>query len=80
MTTLRWGKDDFIAGGSNIGLPVFSYGRTKYLSWGATALNPDNSDLFVEKIENDKFFYDNEWHPLKKINETIKVRFGQDIT
>jgi len=64
MATLRWGDGHFIAGGSNIGLPVFSYGRSRHLAWGATALNPDNSDLFVEKVEGDKFLYDGQWLPL----------------
>lgn len=79
MVTLRWGKDEYIAGGSHIGIPIFSYARTKYVTWGATALNPDNSDLYVEKIEGDKYFYDGEWLPLEKRNETIKVRFSEDI-
>ncbi len=41
-----------------MGMPLFSYGRSKHLAWGATALNPDNSDLFLEKIEGEEFFYD----------------------
>jgi penicillin G amidase len=79
MITLKWGEDEFLAGGTNMGVPVFSYGRSKHLTWGVTALNPDNSDLFVEKIEGDNFFYDGQWHPLRKLNETIKVRFGSDV-
>lgn len=79
MVTLRWGEDEYLAGGSHIGIPIFSYARTKYVTWGATALNPDNSDLFVEKIEGDNYFYDGRWLPLEKRNETIKVRFSEDI-
>lgn len=48
MVSLRWGKDRFVVGGSTVGLPIFSYGRGKHFAWGATALNPDNSDLYVE--------------------------------
>lgn len=39
-------------------MPFFSYARSKHLSWGATALNPDVIDIFVEKVEGDKYFYD----------------------
>ena len=58
MIGLRW-EDNYMVGGSMMGMPVFSYGRTKYFTWGATAVNPDNSDLFVEKISGDKYFYEN---------------------
>jgi acyl-homoserine lactone acylase PvdQ len=37
-------------GGSHVGVPLFSYAKSKYISWGATAVNPDVSDLFVERI------------------------------
>lgn len=69
----------YVVGGSVIGLPVFSYGRSKYYAWGATALNPDIQDLFVERIEGDKYEFDGEWHQLRTINETFKVRMGQDV-
>ena len=60
-------------------MPCFTYGKSRKVAWGATALNPDISDLFREKIEGNKYFYEGEWHDLKIINETIKVRFGSDI-
>jgi acyl-homoserine lactone acylase PvdQ len=52
----------FLLGGSLPGLPFFSYGRSGGYSWGATALNPDNSDLYVEKIDGDKYLFDGQWH------------------
>lgn len=80
MITLQWGDDnEFVMGGSHVGLPLFSYARTKYMAWGATAINPDVSDLFIEKIKDNKYFYENEWHPLKKVKEVIKVRFSEDV-
>lgn len=62
LTSLTWGDGYFMAGGSIPGLPIFTYARSKYASWGVTALNPDVTDIFVEKVEGDKYFYDNEWH------------------
>lgn len=80
MVSLQWGDDgDYLMGGSHVGLPLFSYARTKYMAWGATAINPDVSDLFVEKIEDDKYLYDGQWHTLKKVQEVIKVRFSEDV-
>lgn len=76
---LRWGEDEYLVGGSHVGLPVFSYARTKYMASGATAINPDVSDLFVEKIEGDNYFYDGQWHPLKKVKEVFKIRFSSDV-
>ena len=38
-------------GGSNIGMPVFTIGRSPYVSYGVTALNPDVMDIFVEDIK-----------------------------
>jgi acyl-homoserine lactone acylase PvdQ len=53
MITLQWGDDgEYLMGGSHVGIPLFSYARSKYVTWGATAVNPDISDLFVEKIKD----------------------------
>lgn len=48
------------------------------MAYGATAINPDISDIFVEQIKGDEYFYDGQWHKLKKVKEVIKVRFGSD--
>lgn len=60
------GKDGgFMVGGCVPGLPLFTYGRSKSYAWGATALNPDNTDLYVEKINGDKYLFDGEWYDFK---------------
>jgi penicillin amidase len=76
LTRLTWGEDNFVAGGSSPGFPLFTYCRSKNLAYGATAINPDISDLFVEVIEGDNYFYEGAWHKLKKVREVIKVRMG----
>ena len=48
-------------GGSFVGLPHFMYSRTPFASFGATALNPDVMDLFVEdvkEVNGREMFYD----------------------
>lgn len=72
LSRLSWKNGtEFIAGGSTPGFPLFTYARTKYIAWGVTAVNPDISDLFVEKVDGDKYFYEGEWHKFKTIEETI---------
>ena len=29
-----------------------SYGRSRYIAFGPTAINPDISDLFIEKVKD----------------------------
>ena len=72
----------FVVGGSVIGIPLFTYGRSQSYAWGPTAANPDNSDLFVEKISDDgkKYFFNDTWHDLRVEKEVFKVRFGSDVT
>ena len=50
MISLQWGEDNYVVGGSHIGMPQMSYGRSRYIAWGPTAINPDISDLFIEKV------------------------------
>lgn len=40
----------FIAGGSNIGIPIFTFLVSPIVVSGVTSLNPDVLDLFVEEI------------------------------
>lgn len=75
LISIRWGKDNFVTGGSTPGFPLFTYARTKYQSWGATAINPDISDLYVEQVRGDEYLYDGQWHKFKKVKEAFNVRF-----
>ena len=53
ITSLRWGDGKYyLAGGAIPGLPIFTYARSTFNSWGVTALNPDCNDLFVEKVND----------------------------
>ena len=70
------GERTYIAGGSLVGSPTYTFGRTPHLSWGTTAVNPDVVDLYVETIKDDKYLYEGEWRNLETREEVIKVRFG----
>lgn len=40
----------FVAGGSNIGIPLFTFQATPIAASGVTSLNPDVLDLYVEEV------------------------------
>ena len=56
LTRLSWNETDssgeeyktYMLGGSIVGMPFFTYARTPFAAIGATALNPDITDVFVE--------------------------------
>lgn len=73
------GRRTSVFGASLVSLPLITYGQSDYLAWGVTSLNPDVADLFSETIKDGKYLYDGEWHDLTVLEETIKVRFGEDV-
>jgi len=51
MTRLTWqenGEEFFLSGGSTPGSPLLTYTQTKNCAYGATAINPDIMDVYVE--------------------------------
>lgn len=73
----------FLAGGSLVATPSFTYGRTKYAAWGCTALNPDVMDLYIEELNDAKSKYaiknGTDWAEVETKVEQINVRFGSTI-
>lgn len=59
--------------------PGISLGVSEYFSWGLTSARTDMADLYLEKIEGEKYFHDDQWKDLKKREEVIKVRGGKDV-
>ena len=88
MTRMRWNVTDTqtgetfrtsVIGASLIGCPMMTHGRSPFMAWGVTAINPDVTDLYVEFIRVDKYLAtDKQWLPLESRQETIKVRFAED--
>jgi penicillin amidase len=78
LSRLSWGDGFYLAGGSTPGFPLFTYARAKNIAYGATAINPDISDLFVEQVKGETYLYEGEWLPFEIEREIIKVRFGKD--
>lgn len=89
MTRLRWNTTDTVTGetfraslvaGSLVGTTIVTHGRTAFMAWGVTAINPDVTDLYVEYLRDDRYMTTNKtWAKLKYRYETIKVRNGEDF-
>lgn len=71
------------AGVTLAGQPYIQLGYNGRIAWGATMVEADCQDLFIETIksENGQTLYlkaDNTWAPVREIKERFKVRFGRD--
>jgi penicillin amidase len=55
-------------------IPFALAGHNSKCGVGLTMLENDDTDFFIEKIENDKVFYKGNWTPVQKRNEQILVK------
>ena len=62
------------------GVPGVVIGHNARIAWGFTNLNPDVSDLYLEKVDGDKVFDGTTWVPLTVRTETIKVAGADPVT
>ena len=72
-------KEKKMFGFTNSGSPFIVIGQSPRVSWGITALLGDDSDLYLEKLNEEKTHYesDGKYYPLEIINEEIKIK-GED--
>ena len=56
------------------GIPFALAGHNSKCGVGLTMLENDDTDFFIEKIEDDKVFYKGNWTPVQKRNEQILVK------
>lgn len=61
------------------GLPGVVIGHNARVAWGFTNLTTDVTDLYLEKIEGDSYWYDGALVPLKTHTETFKVAGSDDV-
>lgn len=69
-----------VGGFSFSGLPGIVIGHNQQVAWGFTNLTTDVADLYVEKVEGDKYWRDGALVPLEERTETVKVAGGDDVT
>ncbi|GAA5084395.1 penicillin acylase family protein [Microbacterium yannicii] len=68
-----------VAGFGFSGLPGVVIGHNDRIAWGFTNLTTDVTDLYLEKIEGDSYWYDGALVPLETHTETFKVAGGEDV-
>jgi penicillin amidase len=73
---LRHG-DRFVRGASMPGMPGVYMGQGNDVGWTFTNVMADIQDLFVERIEGDRYLFEDEWRPLEIVREEIVVK-GRD--
>jgi penicillin amidase len=62
-------------------VPVFVIGKNQNISWALTNIMLDDADFYSEKIDSSgkNYFYENEWHPLQIIKDTIHVKDSASV-
>jgi penicillin amidase len=67
----------FVRGASLPGMPGIYMGQNNDVCWTFTNVMADIQDLFVEKVDGDRYLFENEWRPLEIVREEIPVK-GRD--
>ena len=62
------------------GVPGIVIGHNARIAWGFTNLDPDVSDLYLERIDGDRYQVDGEWRDLQRREETLRVAGGEPVT
>jgi penicillin G amidase len=71
--SLRQGER-FARGASLPGMPGITYGQNNDVCWTFTNVMADNQDLFVERVEGDRYLREDDWRPLEMVREEIAVK------
>jgi penicillin amidase len=61
-------------GASMAGLPGIYMGQNNDVAWTFTNAMADVQDLFIERVEGDRYLFDGEWLPLRVEREEIAVK------
>ncbi len=69
--------DRFVRGASLPGMPGVYMGQNNDVCWTFTNVMADVQDLFVERVEGDRYLFEDEWRPLEIVREEIAVK-GRD--
>lgn len=67
-----------VAGFGFSGMPGVIIGHNASIAWGFTNLTTDVTDLYLEKVQGDRYWRDGELVPLDVRVETLKVAGGVD--
>ena len=71
-----------VVGATLPGLPGVVLGRNRDIAWGATNLNPDVQDLYVERLDPkdpSRYRFEERWEAMTVIRETIRVKGAEPV-
>ncbi len=68
-----------VAGATLPGLPLVVLGHTGTVAWGFTNTGPDTQDLFLERLDGDRYLTPDGWKPLETRRERIRVKGQEDV-
>jgi penicillin G amidase len=63
-----------VRGASLPGMPGVYMGQNDDVAWTFTNVMADVQDLFVERVEGDRYRFEGEWRPLEVVREEIAVK------
>ncbi len=66
-----------VRGASMPGMPGVYMGQNDDVCWTFTNVMADVEDLFIERVEGDRYRFEDEWRPLELVREEIPVK-GRD--
>ncbi len=75
---LRYGGR-FVRGASMPGMPGVYMGQNSDVCWTFTNVMADTQDLFVERVEGDRYEFEGEWRPLETVREEIVVKGREPV-
>ena len=62
------------------GVPGVVIGHNERIAWGFTNLDPDVTDLYLERVDGDRVLNGSTWTDVQKRDEVIKVAGGDPVT
>jgi penicillin G amidase len=61
------------------GVPGIVIGHNDRIAWGMTNLGPDVTDLYVERLDGDRYLTEDGWQDLEVRTEVLRVAGGDDV-
>jgi len=58
-------------------MPGVYMGQNNDVCWTFTNVMADVQDLFIERVDGDRYLFEDEWRPLEVVREEIPVK-GRD--
>ncbi|OMJ93380.1 hypothetical protein SteCoe_3621 [Stentor coeruleus] len=71
--------DNTLSGFGLVGYPIIGIGRSDNFAWTLTNSKTDDADIYVEKIQNGKYLYGDDYLPLGEFEEIIKIKGQEDM-